>query len=322
MKISISAIVFSSLLAAVTTHAAIAIDTVFVDSAGNSSDTPGYGSVSYDYHIGAYAVTNAQYAFVLNSVATSDPHGLYNTNMGTNLRGGIIRNGSSGSYTYSVKDGFANKPVNYVSFWDAARFSNWLTSGDTEVGVYNLGGVTNPPNNSIPRDSTAWANGGVAIASENEWYKAAYYDPTLTTKSPGDNIPLPGGYWLYPTQSNTITTVDANYGDNSGMPTDVGLYSHAPSYYGTFDQGGNVWEWNDETLSATFHGIRGGGYDSPDFALASSHRVEANATNELNNLGFRVSSFTPIPEPSTYAALFGLVAFGFVCWRRRAVARR
>jgi len=34
----------------------------------------------------------------------------------------------------------SDKPVNYVSWFDAARFSNWMTngqtSGGTETGVY------------------------------------------------------------------------------------------------------------------------------------------------------------------------------------------
>ena len=28
-----------------------------------------------------------------------------------------------------------NKPVNYVSFWDAARFANWLTNGQGSGGT-------------------------------------------------------------------------------------------------------------------------------------------------------------------------------------------
>jgi len=57
---------------------------------------------------------------------------------------GITQNGTSGNYTYSTANG--NKPVTYVSFWDAARFTNWLSNGQaagvqgttaTETGKYN-----------------------------------------------------------------------------------------------------------------------------------------------------------------------------------------
>ncbi len=257
--------------------APIQIETVLVGDAGNANDSTGYGAVSYEYHIGKYPVTNAQYTTFLNAVAASDPHGLWNSSMGTNVHGGISRSGSNGSYMYDVRsatEGFnegqsmADMPVNYVSFWSAARFANWLTTGDTETGVYDLGGVTNPSNSTITRDETAWTNGGVAITSENEWYKAAYYDPTLDGGA--------GGYWLFPTRSNTAPismgpnntdTNSANYTINGpNTVTPVGGYELASSHYGTFDQGGNVWEWNDEIVSDSFRRWRGGSFNFAHFA--------------------------------------------------------
>lgn len=143
-------------------------DTVYVGDVGNPADpTTGFGSVSYGYHIGKYEVTNAQYATFLNATAVSDPHGLYNTDMAGRF-GGITRSGSPGSYSYTATR--PNAPVGNVSFWDAARFTNWLTTGDTETGVYSLGGITIPTNDKVMRDATAWANGGWVITSENEWY--------------------------------------------------------------------------------------------------------------------------------------------------------
>ncbi len=312
----------AGLLAASVASAAINIDTVFVGDAGNINDSTNFGGVSYDYHIGTAPVTNAQYTSFLNATASSDPHGLWNSNMGSSVHGGISRNGSDGSYSYSVRtasSGFnngqsmANKPVNYVSFWDAARFTNWLTSGNTETGVYNLGGVTSPDNSTITRDTTAWANGGVAIASENEWYKAAYYDGN-------------GGYYDYPTQSNTAPTAEnppggansANYDNVVGTVTDVGAYASSASYYGTFDQGGNVWEWNDAIVTTSTRDLRGGSFFVSDLGLQSSFRnYYASATYESTDVGFRVSSLEPIPEPSTYAAILGIMGLAFVLIRRR-----
>ena len=203
-----------------------------------------------------------------------------------------------------MKTGFGDKPVNFVSFWDAARFSNWLTTSSTETGVYNLNGTTSPTNNTITRDATAWANGGVAVASENEWYKAAYYDGN-------------GGYTLYPTQSNSITTADANYiSSGVGTVTDVGTYTADPSHYGTFDQGGNVWEWNDAIAFTSNRGMRGGSFGFLDIDLLSSDRSSLGPTNELDDLGFRVSSLAPIPEPSDIGLLAGSMVF-LLAQRRR-----
>jgi formylglycine-generating enzyme required for sulfatase activity len=281
--------------------------------------------VAYSYDIGKYEVTNTQYMAFLNAVAATDTFSLYNTNMGSSQIGGITRSGSSGSYTYATKSGFENKPVNYVSFWDAARFANWLNngqgSGSTETGSYTLGSVTNPVNDSVTR------NGGAnwVVTSENEWYKAAYY-------SPDRGGPGVGGYWLYPTQSDTLgnntafgATNGANYYDgdyaNGGLSgpgtTDVGAYANADSFYGTFDQGGNVWEWNDTQLSSTNRGRRGGSSFSGESYLRLSLRDASGSTSEVIGIGFRVASLAPIPEPSTFGAAMGAMALGVVMMRRR-----
>lgn len=321
MKILYS-LIAGSLLAYSTASASIYINTVFVGDAGNApSATTGFGGVSYDYHIGTHEVTNAQYAAFLNAVAKSDPHGLWNENMGTNAVGGISRSGSAGDYSYSVRTGteginngqsMANRPVNFVNFWSAARFTNWLTTGNTEIGVYNLLGVTSPTNNAILRDPIAWLNGGVAIASENEWFKAAYYDPTLNSGS--------GDYWLYPTQSNLVpnalapNNTDSNSANRTGSlspdpfaVTPVGGYELASSYYGTFDQGGNVWEWNDAIIDDTDRGLRGGSFASADTSfLSSSYSTNFDPLGAGADIGFRVTSLAPIPEPSSFTILGGI----------------
>jgi len=93
------------LLLAASTAEAVEIDPAIVGNPGNAADDTVYGSVDYFYGIGRYEVTNAQYCEFLNSVAASDPNGLYNTNMGGgwNDIGGIRRSGSDGPYTYAVR---------------------------------------------------------------------------------------------------------------------------------------------------------------------------------------------------------------------------
>lgn len=95
----------------------LAIETVVVGDPGNAVDPgTGFGSVANQYHIGKHEVTNAQYASFLNAVAATDSFNLCNPSMTSDVRGGINRAGSSGSYTDSVKPGYANMPVVYVSF--------------------------------------------------------------------------------------------------------------------------------------------------------------------------------------------------------------
>jgi len=135
--------------------AAVDIQTVPVGNPGNAADTHGagyYGAVAYTYNIGKYEVTAGQYTDFLNAVAKTDTYGLYYTDMSrTDFGSGIARSGSSGSYAYSVDPAFVNRPVNYVSWGDSARFANWLHNGQpmgaqdlttTEDGAYYLNGAT------------------------------------------------------------------------------------------------------------------------------------------------------------------------------------
>jgi formylglycine-generating enzyme required for sulfatase activity len=288
---TVAAIAAVTGLAGTSALAQITIPTVPIGNPGNAADpltfNPPYGAVPYAYEIGATEVTNAQYTAFLNAKAASDPFGLYVGVGGmAGTAGGITRSGSSGSYTYATRSGRANWPVNFVNFWDAARFANWLHngqgSGDTETGAYTLtpGGISA---NNITRNAGAlWA-----VPSEDEWYKAAYHQPA---SAGGDS----DNYWLYPTASNTApTTAQANIiGSGINQPTPVGSY--AANYYGTFDMGGNVWEWNEGIFSAA-RGARGGNFGSAVSDLWASQRRAFNIENQT--IGFRVVRLFVAPPP-------------------------
>jgi formylglycine-generating enzyme required for sulfatase activity len=307
---------------------AVTIPTVQVGNAGNGGEVQSegtFGAVSYDYQIATTEVTNAQYAEFLNAKAASDPLGLYNANMGGNARGGITQSGISPNFSYAPKTDMGNKPVNFVSWFDSLRFANWLNNGqgnnDTESGAYTLLGGTATPSNglSITRNVGAtWF-----LASEDEWYKSAYYDPTLASGS--------GDYWDYPTQSNstpTVATADsvgnisnpgsnvANYlfgvdwNSQNGNVTTVGSAGPlSETYYGTADQGGNVWEWNEALIRGSF---RGGSWDINANNLQSSFRFNNSPTVEDLSIGFRVAT---VPEPST--VVLGMLACALMWVLRR-----
>jgi sulfatase modifying factor 1 len=277
----------------------IAIETVTIDDVGNAADATGYGAVNYRYSIGTYEVTNAQYAAFLNAKAKSDPYGLYNEGQVMFYEstyperglGGILRTGVDGAYRYSTIAGRAQNPVNFVSFWDAARFVNWLSNGqgngDTETGTYTLTADGVSANSVVRNAGASWV-----IPTENEWYKAAYY------KGGGLNA----GYWAFGTSSDSLSTAVANYGNPWGTLTAGGSYAPNASAYGAFDMAGNVREWNETRWGADGlgRGTRGGAWNVSANVARSTWRDNQLATYDLHYVGFRVGL---IPSPSALAIL-------------------
>ncbi len=271
------------------------MDWVTIGNANNAADTlTGYGSVGYAYQIGKYEVTNTQYGAFLNAKGQSNSNSIYNASMSSY---GITQSGTSGSFSYTVTTALANHPVVYVAWFDAARFANWMMNGQgnasMETGAYTLNGATSGI-------ITANIGAQVYIPSENEWYKAAYYNAANAS------------YSLYPNGQNTMTTADANYANSVGSTTNVGTYSGDPSSYGTNDQGGNVYEWNDAVISGSSRGLRGGAWLGSGDGLRSSGRLNDVPTNENYNIGFRVAS---VPEPTSI--LLSMFAGGMMLIRRK-----
>lgn len=294
------------------------IETVTVGNPGNAPDQPGllccsdpgmFGDVGYVFNIGKYEVTAGQYTAFLNAVATTDTYNLYHIRMDYDADPGgrgcnIKRHGSPGGYTYSVAPDWANRPVNYVSWGDAARFANWLHNGQptgaqdlttTESGSYFLNGTTNDGQleNVVREPDATWV-----IPTENEWYKAAYHK----------NDGVTGNYWNYPTQVDGTVShdlIDPDPGNNAtfsgvmfgdwtiGAPyyrTEVGAHENSPSAYGTFDQGGNVQEFNETVPESDIRGIRGGAWIYGHALLFSANRpIDMHSSDQFADLGFRVA---------------------------------
>ncbi|MEX2170648.1 MAG: SUMF1/EgtB/PvdO family nonheme iron enzyme [Pirellulales bacterium] len=349
-----------ALFGAIRTHAshALNIETVLVGNPNNPNDpTDGndledgiqhFGSVAYSFRMGKYEVTNAQYLEFLNIKDPSGENtlGLYHDGMTTNANGGIdFDSGALHGSKYILKPGRGNNPVNYTSLADSFRFANWLHNGqgnaDTEVGAYTIlnGGSLSSIYNVVRNPSAKWF-----VPSEDEWYKAAYYDPR--TESEGGPIG-DDHYWRFPMQADSdadifsdnpasLNTPDssssANFrkndsianGFNGGFAvtnsemmdvaqnyvTNVGAYRLARSYYGTFDQGGNVNEWTEAIDSGFFPSqsvLRGGSWVSIEgYYLAAFGRTGASALGSRSYYGFRVA--TLVPEPTTVPLLISGIA--------------
>lgn len=305
------------------------IEWVNVADPNNPADPAGRGKVPYAYQIAKCEVTVEQYVEFLNAVAAQDPHELWNSKMGVTeyrvtepvfagrvpprMPGCIRRHGDRGSYRYEAAEGWEKKPVVYVSFLDAMRFANWLhhgkRSGETEKGAYDIatsGGLA-----AHGPEATVW------VATEDEWIKAAYYQPQ-DKGGPG------GGYWLYPTRSHEMPRLEepesagfnlANF-FNLRLPrsqfTDytriypAGSYPNSSSYYGTLDQGGNVSEWTEAVVFENQRPIRGGSVGDTYSVLQRVTRISSRPEKEYPDTGFRMARPLSLPagpsQPNTRRA--------------------
>ncbi|MFN9368816.1 MAG: formylglycine-generating enzyme family protein [Planctomycetia bacterium] len=325
------AVVLASLAAAATAAPLVTIDTVTVGDPGNAATSgtagPSRGSVNRVFEIAKTETTNTDYVKFLNAI---DPSGLnqyqtYNAAMTSNtINGGILFNsGSAAGAKYSVRAGFADRPVTFVTWFSAARFANWLNNGatstaSTETGAYTLSGSTSGA--PVARN----ANAQVFLPSLDEFTKAAYYKGGSTN----------AGYWNYATQSNSAPSVAtvatgssnvANYGGGNTPAQTTGvvagnLFPNATSYYGLMNAFGNVSEFTDTINTANANQVAAGGanwrVNTANAARWGSQNVVYTNTVASDQYGFRVAA---VPEPGAMVlAAVGLGgAFGGEYLRRR-----
>ena len=202
-----------------------------IGNEGNPADTSGFGSVPYNYQIGTYAISANQ----VNLATANGAIGLGNPWWPGDL------------------------PASNLSWYKAAAFVNWLNTSQGYAPAYNLThSVSHGWSMALWPANQAWTNGGTNLyrnancvyflPTENEWYKAAYYDPNKINGS--------GGYWPYATGSTNLPTYVAK-GTNSGtVVCNVGGHLNTVnpasvyeagglSPYGTMGQDGNIMQWTE-----------------------------------------------------------------------------
>ena len=285
------------------------MDFITIGNAGNAADNTGYGSVGYTYRMSTYEVSRG----MIDS---------YNA-----LSGGLTLDMSDMT---SFGGNGADKPATGISWNEAARFVNWLNTSNGYSAAYKF--TTGGFNDNI----ALWESGDSGydaanpfrnsnayyfLPSEDEWYKAAYYDPSA-------NGGL-GGYWDYATGSDTAPTAVAS-GTTSGTAVYGQSFESGPadvdnagglSAYGTMAQNGNVREWSESAFNAPNDSagesrlIRDGFWLNTSAEFVSSERyLFGGPTNQSGFYGFRVAA---IPKPSVCVLTLAGIC-GFVLRRKRA----
>ncbi len=301
---------------------------------GNPSNLPDtefdLGAVDYIFDAGTTEVTNIAYVQFLNAVAASDTLGIFSTQMESDPRGGILRSGTPGSYSYSAKPDMETKPVNFVSWPDAARYVNWAENG---APVAPAGpGVTEDGSYDLSISTPIRTAGAIyALPSQDEWVKAGHFLGTagpiysnFTTQDnadPSSAAASPTGNALNPSAATVNYLNGAHWNALSGHLVSVAS-TQATSFYGTYDQGGNVEEWTDSFGGGGGAGslriVRGGSFrdDVPTISIAGSSEVLQ--AEERDDLGFRVFKPNGLPEPGLGSMLMaGIISLSWM-GRQRA----
>lgn len=305
---------------------------VLVGEEGNFGDVVNRfkGRVNYPFYISKYELTNDEYCKFLNATAKySDPYNLYDPNMSTGISGGIIKViNDNNEAVYIVKSGFERKPVTYIGFYELARYANWLhfgcpvgeqligiTEGNSSIGAYDTSefedvryGHTKPTPKFGKRNKGAlyW------IPNEDEWYKAAYYDPEKIGNRK---------YHDYPTRtSDAPDSKSANYMiDNTfaiGKPyfiADVDAFENASSYFGTQQQGGNVWEWTESWQYGIpgQRALRGGSWQYTEWGLNSVNEDPGGINDKSYLFGGRLCKAV---SPNGYSEVKKPISYDFYVW--------
>jgi formylglycine-generating enzyme required for sulfatase activity len=273
---------------------------VTIGNPNNAADTTGLpnpaGSVAYTYNIAMYEVSRGQ----IDKANTAGGLEITMYDMGSYGGNGV------------------NRPATGISWYEAAKFVNYLNTSTGYHAAYKFSGSTfqlwsstdaGYNANNLFRNSLA----KYVIASSNEWYKAAYGN-------------LDGTWNNYPTGSDIAPTAvasgtDANTAVWNGQsgPADI-TSAGGLSSYGTMGQGGNVREWNEtafdgsNNLDSENRELRGGSWsNNKSYNLWAADRASVTPTSETLAVGFRVAS---VPEPSALSLLaIGLGGLALV--RRR-----
>ncbi len=184
--------------------------------AASATNCMGVGKVSYNYQVAETELTVAQWVAFLNTVDPNghNKHHLWDAAQSSRVwpkYGSVNRNkrAPSGQHYYVASPEWANKPYNVADFTRAARLANSLDNGqlikrksrevtvsggrrllrttftvrlstNTSTGMYKMSN----------RKATRTSKKGFAVSSQDEWIKAAYFDP----KGGGKH-----SYWDYPT---------------------------------------------------------------------------------------------------------------------------
>ncbi|MGD9690304.1 MAG: SUMF1/EgtB/PvdO family nonheme iron enzyme [Phycisphaerales bacterium] len=312
---------------------------------GGGGSASGRGAVDYEYRIGRFEVTTAQWVEFFNAALdrpASDrlphvfPPGAWGAVGAPAQNGGQRFRVPAGNEMRPV--GNEMRPVGNISWRMAAMYCNWLhndKSSDRAAflnGAYDV--ITFSYIGNIFQDQLTHHSGArYWIPTWDEWIKAAHYDPNRHGEGQG-------GYWAYSTTSDDqpIFGPPGAFGGlaqtnccwdqltHPGMnpfAIPLGAYPTVQSPWGLLDASGATSEWTEDVLTAggplseRYRRLDGTSWGSPSGSIVGDH-IRTEAFDEfpsisLRDYGFRIVSTVPAP---------GTVTVMLVCCVSALVHRR
>ncbi|MDR1155276.1 MAG: formylglycine-generating enzyme family protein [Bacteroidales bacterium] len=207
----------------------------------SSDETQHVVTLTKDYYMSKYPVTNSQYAAFLNDA------GIGSSGAKAGIQGGetLIEANSSWGLHYTGARwepvaSYANHPVIFVSWYGAKAYAEWA-GGD--------------------------------LPTEAQWERAARGSVENMPFGIGNGKVLTGGManfdGCYPYDFDRGGTYNDPSGIYVGHTTEVGSYSAYANAYGLYDMHGNVWEWCLDRYSS----YASSPVTDPEGATTGSNRV-------------------------------------------------
>jgi formylglycine-generating enzyme required for sulfatase activity len=232
---------------------------------GNGNDPNdraiGRGTVNYEYRIGKYEVTTAQWTEFMNAAFDRPLEDFIPHMQQPGIWGAVATvPNTPGAQRWRVPTGNEMRAVGNISWRMAAIYCNWLHNDKATnreaflSGAYDVSTFGENPGGRFTDQLTRSPGARYYVPSWDEWLKAAHYDPD---KANGDGTL--GGWWLYGNGSDTPFSPgppgigNANFGFSTGFPgwdartILLGSYG-VESPWGLLDVSGFTSEWTEEPL--------------------------------------------------------------------------